>query len=133
MATVDALHRFPIKGLSAEPLVEMTLSRDTGLAHDREYAIALGTTVFDPAHPEPLDKGFFLMLRNNTALAALTTQLDPATKILRIRRNREPVFQANLSTDSGREETEGFFADYLGEETRGRPRLVWAKDHKFTD
>ncbi|GJE18626.1 MOSC domain-containing protein [Methylobacterium marchantiae] len=133
IAAVDALHRYPIKGLSAEPLATMALSRDAGLAHDREYALALGTTEFDPGQPEPLDKGFFLMLRKNTALAALSTRFVPETAHLTIRRGGEDVFAADLSTGTGRAATEDFFADYLGEETCGRPRLVRAENHKFTD
>jgi uncharacterized protein YcbX len=46
----------------------LTLARASGLAFDREYALALGTTAFDPQNPEPLDKGYFLMLRSNEVL-----------------------------------------------------------------
>ncbi|WP_019903688.1 MOSC domain-containing protein [Methylobacterium sp. 77] len=133
MPAVDALYRYPIKGLSAEALTRMSVTPEGGLAHDREYALALGTTPFDPEKPEPLDKGFFLMLRNNTALAALATRLDPATGHLTIRRDGENLFEADLSTEAGRAGTEEFFVDYLGEETRGRPRLVRGENHKFTD
>lgn len=48
MAEVTALYRYPVKGLSAEPLPALTLARASGLAFDREYALALGTTAFDP-------------------------------------------------------------------------------------
>lgn len=133
MAVVSDLFRYPIKGLSPEPLEQMTLSREAGLEHDREYALALGTTAFDPQRPVPLDKGFFLMLRNNTALAALATKLDPDTKQLLIRCGDKIVLKANLATHAGREVTEAFFANYLGAETRGQPKLVQAKNHKFTD
>lgn len=133
IAAVDALHRYPIKGLSAEPMTAMELSRLNGLAHDREFALALGTTRFDPDRPEPLDKGFFLMLRANTALAALSTHFVPESGQLTIRRGGEVVVSADLDTESGRAATEEFFVDYLGEETRGRPRLVRAENHKFTD
>ncbi|CAA2106793.1 hypothetical protein MBUL_03846 [Methylobacterium bullatum] len=133
MPAVDALYRYPIKGLSSEALTSLSVTPQDGLAHDREYALALGTTRFDPEKPEPLDKGFFLMLRNNTALAALSTRFDLENHRLTIRRGGEEVFAADLSTEAGRAGTEAFFADYLGEETRGRPRLVRAENHKFTD
>ena len=80
MAHIADLYRYPIKGLSPEKMASLTLLREHGIPFDREYALALGTTAFDPDHPEPLDKGFFLMLRNNEALAALSTRFDPATR-----------------------------------------------------
>lgn len=133
MAVVSDLYRYPIKGLSPEALEQMALSREAGLEHDREYALALGTTAFDPERPTPLDKGFFLMLRNNTALAALATNLDYETKQLIIRSGDKVLLDENLTSPAGREATETFFANYLGAETRGQPKIVQAKDHKFTD
>lgn len=133
MAAISALYRYPIKGLSPEALATMALSRDHGLAFDRDYALALGTTVFDPQHPEPLDKGYFLMLRNNEALAALTTRLDSQTHHLTIRQRDGTGLTADLSTPEGREAVADFFAAYLGDATRGRPRVVKADGHKFTD
>ena len=57
MPHVVDLHRFPVKGLSPEPLPFLDLTRDGGLAHDRAYALALGTTAFDEAHPGPARQG----------------------------------------------------------------------------
>ena len=133
MAAITSLYRFPIKGLSAEPLRAMTLSRDGGLPFDRDLALALGTTTFDPDHPEPLDKGCFLMLRANDALAALSTGFDPDTRRLTVKLAGALVLEADLATERGRAETERFFEDYIGPATKGRPRLVQAENHKFTD
>lgn len=133
MSAITGLFRYPIKGLSPEPLTAMALSAVHGLHLDRTYALALGTTVFDPEAPEPLDKGYFLMLRTNEALAALRTHLDPVTHHLTIAHVDRPTFRADLTTPEGRTATEAFFADYLGAATRGHPRLVRAEGHKFTD
>lgn len=133
MAAISELYRYPIKGLSPEPLAAMSLSRAHGLAFDRDYALALGTTAFDPQDPAPLDKGYFLMLRNNAALAALSTHLDPATHRLTIRQGGTECLTADLSRADGRHAAEDFFADYLGAATKGRPRVVRAEGHKFTD
>ncbi|RYF09202.1 MAG: hypothetical protein EOO77_24375 [Oxalobacteraceae bacterium] len=65
MAAIADLYRYPVKGLSPEPLTTMALSATEGLPFDRDYALALGTTAFDPGRPEPLDKGYFLMLRTH--------------------------------------------------------------------
>ncbi|WP_207461999.1 MOSC domain-containing protein [Azospirillum sp. SYSU D00513] len=133
MAVVTHLYRYPIKGLSPEPLTGMELNSRDGLPFDREFALALGTTLFSAEAPEPLDKGFFLMLRRNEELAALTTALDPRTSVLSVRLKGELLLEADIASDGGRAEVEEFFARYVGEAARGRPRLVSAKGHKFTD
>ena len=133
MAEVTALYRYPVKGLSAEPLPALTLARASGLAFDREYALALGTTEFDPQNPEPLDKGFFLMLRSNEVLAALSTRFDPESGQLTVIRDGEAVLTEDLTSETGREAVEDFFEAYVGPAAKGRPRLVRAAGHKFTD
>jgi uncharacterized protein len=133
MAKITDLFRYPVKGLSPEPMASLTLTRDHGIPFDREYALALGTTVFDPQHPEPLDKGFFLMLRNNEALAALVTHHDPPSGRFSVLLDGSTVLDADLETESGREAVESFFESYMGKETKGRPKLVRSAGHKFTD
>ena len=133
MAKISNLYRYPIKGLSPEPLTEMAVSQGQGLPFDRAFALALGTTRFDPEAPEPLDKGYFLMLRKNEQLAALATRLDPETGRLTIRHRGAPVLEAAVTSAEGRAAIEDFMAAYLGEATEGRPRLVSAAGHKFTD
>ena len=114
MPHVADLHRYPVKGLSPEPLPFLDLTRDAGLAHDRAYALALGTTAFDEAHPVPLDKGHFLMLRAHESLAALRTRLDPATHVLDVSRDGASLLRADLSTPQGREAAGAFFTDFAG-------------------
>lgn len=133
MAAVTALYRYPVKGLSAEPLAAMTLRQANGLAFDREYALALGSTAFDPARPRPLDKGFFLMLRSNAVLATLTTRFDPGTGGLTVGRDGRTLIAADLTSEAGRGAIERFFEAYVGPAAKGRPRLVRVEGHKFTD
>ena len=133
MPHVVALHRYPVKGLSPEPLPFLDLTRDGGLAHDRAFALALGTTDFDEAHPVPLDKSHFLMLRANESLAGLRTRLDPATQVLDVSRDGADLLRANLSTPQGREAAGAFFTAFAGEAAQGTIRVVCAPGHKFTD
>ena len=133
MPHVVDLHRYPVKGLSPEPLPFLDLTRDGGLAHDRAYALALGTTAFDEAHPVPLDKGHFLMLRANDGLAALRTRLDPATRVLDVSRDGAVLLRADLSTPHGRQAAGVFFTDFAGPAAQGAIRVVSAPGHRFTD
>ena len=59
---ITEIYRYPVKGLSAEKLDRVTLTPGECLPHDRRFAIALGSTSFDPAHPEWLSKIHFIML-----------------------------------------------------------------------
>jgi hypothetical protein len=52
MATITAIYRYPVKGLSAEKMNRVALIPGECLPHDRRFAIALGSTHFDPQCPE---------------------------------------------------------------------------------
>lgn len=132
-AHVTSLYRYPIKGLSPQPESSFELVAGEGLPADRRFALALGDTPFDPTAPEPLDKGFFLMLRRDERLAALRTLYDAASATLTVVEPDGAGLEADLSTDTGRAATERFFETYIGAACRGRPRLVEAAGHKFTD
>ena len=134
MGAVTALYRYPVKGLSPERLAAMPLVAGEGLAHDRKHALALGTTVFDPAAPTPLAKTNFLMLARNEALAELSTSVDAGTGMLSVARRTGGVeLQADLATTEGRAAVEAFFTAFAGDAARGRIRVVSAPGHRFTD
>lgn len=130
---VAELFRYPIKGLSAQQDENLDVTARDGLSNDRRYALALGTTLFDALHPEPLEKGFFLMLRRNGSLAALKSHFDIASGALTVVEPGGKVFTANIEEPAGREAIEHYFAAYLGEACAGTPRVVEADRHKFTD
>jgi uncharacterized protein YcbX len=112
----------------------MDLRDGAGLAHDRTYALALGSTEFDPARPVPLSKTNFLMLMRNECLAQLVTTVDTTTGFLSVARRGGPVeIAADLGTASGRAELETFFTAFVGDAARGRVRVISAPGHRFTD
>ena len=84
LAKVFGLFRYPIKGLSREPLKSVTLQAGRGVCGDREFALALPATVFDQGNPQPLPKFQFLMLARQEALARLTTSYDAGTGLLSV-------------------------------------------------
>jgi uncharacterized protein YcbX len=55
-AIITQVYRSPVKGLSAEPLDRVTLAIGRCLPQDRRFAIALGSTHFDPVQPKWLAK-----------------------------------------------------------------------------
>lgn len=130
---VSHLYRYPVKGLSPDPLARVELRPGEGLPHDRRYAIAHGATVFDPAAPEWLPKTHFLMLMKNERLARLKTRYDEASETLTIERDGKVVARGQLLDPTGRVVIEQFFAAFMAGEIRGRPKVVSAPAHMFSD
>jgi uncharacterized protein YcbX len=134
MATIARLYRYPIKGLSAEPLDAAAVAAGECLPLDRCLALARADSPFDPAHPVWLRKTHFLMLMRDERLAALDVHYNDAERRLTIRAPEGPVIEADLETADGKAEVEAFFEEYMGEGPGGgRPRLVEAPEHAFTD
>lgn len=127
------LFRYPVKGLSPEPLQKMPLRAGGTAPFDRAYAIENGPGRFDPEHPVHLPKINFLMLMRNERLATLTTRFDDESETLTIYRAGKQVARGALSTPLGRKMIEQFLAAYMQEELRGAPRVVSAPGHSFSD
>lgn len=130
---VEHIYRYPVKGLSAESLEEVTLSPGECLPLDRAFALAHADAPFDPAAPAFLRKTHFACLMANAGLARLHTAYDPASGQLAIRPQEGAPLLANLRNPAGRAELEAFLTAFLGDEARGRLRLVSAPGHHFTD
>jgi uncharacterized protein YcbX len=133
MARIERIYRYPVKGLSAEPLAAVTLARGEGLPLDRIFALARPETAFDPARPVWLAKRHFLMLMRDERLAELEVAYDHASRRLRIARAGRAVLDADTGSAAGRARIERFFAAFMGDSLPGPPRLVQAQGHMFTD
>lgn len=132
-AAVNAIYRYPVKGLSAEALDRVTLSPGQCLPEDRRFAIALGTTQFDSARPEWLSKTHFIMLMRDEALARLHTHFAPESSVLTIERDGEVLLEARLSEPDGQRRIAAFFDEFMGGKVAGPLRIVEAPGHAFAD
>src|SRR5262245_44700183 len=101
-AEITGLYRYPVKGLTPEPLQKVALSPGQTLPADRRYAIENGPSGFDPAAPAWLSKMHFLMLQRDEWLAALEARFDDATGVLTLRENGAVAAAGNLETAEGR-------------------------------
>jgi len=133
MAKIAQIFRYPVKGLSAEPLDAVELVPERSLPGDRRYALAHGTTEFDPAAPHYLPPAKFLMLKRNEKLATLRTRYNAESEELVIERDGKPVARGRLDQPVGRKMLEQFFAAYLAGEVRGSPKILRARGHSFSD
>ena len=132
-ATVRAIYRYPIKGLSPQPLEQTRLMPGQTIPADRLYAIENGPIGFDQAAPAYFPKQRFLMLMRNERLAALRTEFDEATHTLTIRWQGADAARGDLRTPQGRAAIESFFARYCADELRGPPRILHGAGHSFSD
>jgi uncharacterized protein YcbX len=132
-ARISAIYRYPVKGLSPEPMTAVTLVPGRTLPADRMYAIENGPSGFDPAAPQYFPKQRFLMLMRNERLAALDTHFDDATHVLTIRLNGAAAAHGDLRTPEGRATIEDFFAGYSADELRGPPKVLQSDGHSFSD
>lgn len=132
-ASIEALFRYPIKGLTSEKLETVTVGEKSCFPYDRAYAIENGPTRFDPKDPKPLPKVNFLMLMRDERLCRLDSHFDEESKTLTILRNGRQVAKGNLETSLGRNMLEQFFGAFMAKELKGAPRILHAKNHHFTD
>src|SRR5499427_6206808 len=132
-AIIRAIYRYPVKGLSAEPLTGTTVSPGATVVGDRCYAIENGPSGFDPAAPGYLPKQRFLMLMKNERLARLDTHFHDATQVLVIKENGREAVRGDLGTPAGCAAIEEFFARFCADELRGPPKVLAAPSHSFSD
>ena len=132
-ATVRAIFRYPVKGLSPQALERTQLTPGQTIPADRLYAIENGPTDFDPAAPAYFPKHRFLMLMRNERLAALRTEFDEATHTLSIHWQGAEAAHGDLRTPHGRAVIENFLARYCADELRGPPKVLYGKGHSFSD
>ncbi len=132
-AKIEAIYRYPVKGLSAESLASTRLTLGETIADDRLYAIENGPSGFDPAAPAYLPKQRFLMLMRNERLARLEARFDVATHVLAIELEGARVVCGDLRTPTGRASIERFFGEFCADELRGPPRVLHANGHSFSD
>jgi uncharacterized protein YcbX len=136
--TVNGLYRYPVKGLTPQPLARTRLEPGKTLPADRLYAIENGPSGFDPAAPGYLPKQRFLMLMRNERLAALRADYDDESRTLSIHWQGGEAARGDLRTAEGRAKIERFFTRYCGDELRGPPKVLCGESgsgppHSFSD
>jgi uncharacterized protein YcbX len=132
-AQIASIYRYPVKGLSPEPLPRVALEPGQTLPADRRYAIENGPSGFDPTEPKWMAKIYFLMLQRDEWLAALHARFDDASNVLTIRQNGAIAVQGNLETAEGRAAIERFFADSYTAAIKGPPKVLSSQGHSFSD
>ncbi|MEM7710235.1 MAG: MOSC domain-containing protein [Pseudomonadota bacterium] len=124
--TITAIRRFPVKGMTAEPLDAVTLAPGEGLPGDRAWGFLRAGHVFEG---RPLQKDRFVVLQNEAGMARLATRLVGTDRLIIADGDREQTF--DLAAAADRNAAAAFVADRLG--LPDRPTLIDAGDGRFTD
>lgn len=129
---IAQLCRYPVKGLSAEPLDHLTLAAGEGVPGDRLFGFARYNSGFDPANPQPLPKDRFVVLLKEAGLARLETRFDAATQVLEIV-SAGIAHGFDMQDPSARIKAARFLHDTLKLADPEPPVFVSAAPHRFTD
>jgi MOSC domain-containing protein len=132
-AEITGLYRYPVKGLTPEPLPRVPLRVGQTLPADRRYAIENGPSGFDAEAPQWMPKSQFLMLMRNERLAGLRSRFEDAANLLTIRKDGDVVAEGDLETAEGRAAIESYFTENFQSELRGPPKVLSGRGHSFSD
>ncbi len=132
-ARIQSIYRYPVKGLSPEPLQRTRLEAGATVPGDRLYAIENGPSRFDPALPRYQPKTHYLMLMRNERLATLKTRFEEIGRTLTVAHDGREAVRGDLGSAAGRTAVERFFAGFCADELRGPPKVLHAPGFSFSD
>lgn len=131
---ISALWRYPVKGLSAQPLTSVAVETGEGFPVDRRFALAYSSADIEQLPPLQVPRHQIITLASHPSLAALTTRWIDFAQTLTIERKRRQVGRGNLGSPLGKVMLAEFFAAYLKAEVRGTPHVLEAPvGEMFTD
>lgn len=132
-ATLTAIRRYPVKGMSGQDLTAIDLTAGQAIPLDRHYGLLHGPAALDTETEGWRLPSDFFTLDRTEKLAALQTEFDEETRALIIRRGGRQVSRGRLDQPMGRTLLEQFFAAYLAGIVPGMPRLIEAQHGAFGD
>lgn len=130
---IKTMFRYPVKGLSAEPIDGAMLEPGRAIDRDRAFALAQGNCAFDPAVPAWRPKSEFLCLARNPEAARLTSRFDEASGLLSLTAPDGATIDASPFTAVGRDLLARFIESALPSAIRGTPHFRHVNGHSFSD
>lgn len=124
-ATLEAIWRYPVKGLAGERLERVTLTAGETLPHDRRFGLLAGAAGgADSSGESWVECGQFYALAREERLAQLGLAFDEASETLTITRHGRQVARGKATDPVGRSLLDQFFAAFLAGSPRGTPRFL---------
>ena len=132
MPVVTNLYRYPIKGLSAQPVQSVAIRGGEPFPFDRVFALLRPGMPVTADNPKWGKKGLFVMLMLDEGLASVRTHLDQHTLQLSVFDGQRQVLAADLGDAAGRAAAASFF-HRLAPSLRAAPAMVQASGGHFMD
>lgn len=132
MGVINGIYRYPVKGLSAEPLRGIELEAGRPFPFDRVFALARPNVPVEVDDPKWAKKGLFLMLMLEEGLAKARTRLDFGTLRMTVETDAGTRVTSPIDTAAGRAEVEEIFGRLAGT-GEVSPRLVRSRAGHFMD
>lgn len=132
MPQLKGLYRYPIKGLSAQPVSIVKLEAAQPFPFDRIFALARPGSPIDSNDPKWTKKGKFVMLMLDEALAQVKTHLDLETMEFTVTRGNQQLLSADLNNENDLVEVEDYFYRLVST-LRAAPKLVKSRGGHFMD
>ncbi len=134
---VESLYRYPVKGLTPEPLTQTNLTPGKCIPWDRAFALKQGDAELDEQNPLWIPKMNFMCLAKNAKAAALKTHFDDTTGLLNVNSPQGPL-AASPFTAEGQAALTRYFTAFLGPEARfgaqgEAPQFRFFPGHSFCD
>ena len=134
MVAVSKIYRYPIKGLSAQPMSHVVLEADKPFPHDRIFALARPGAPIDRDDPKWAKKGLFVMLMLDEDLARVKTALDLDTLLLTVKQgNQQVARRAADRRGTTARKIENFFWQLVPTLARRRRRWCAPRGGHFMD
>jgi uncharacterized protein YcbX len=133
MRTVRQLYRYPVKGLSAEPLQQVSLTPGEGLPLDRAFALTNGSWTFEAGAYVPRPKTDFIALMDHAALASLATRFDDDENCLHVTAPDGRSLRIDVDDAASRNHLAAFIARHINARLEGPPAFIAGEGFRFTD
>ncbi len=128
------ISRYPVKGLDEQSLSETTLGLGEALPGDRRFAIAHGSSAYDPAQPGWQKKAHFLNWARTPAIAAIRARYAESGHVVSLSENgAELLRDADLTTEPGRAALCDVLLKRLPQESRGKLVIAEMPGISFSD
>lgn len=134
---IESLYRYPVKGLTPDPLTQAVLTPGRCVPWDRAFALKQGDAVLDLEAPTWIPKNNFMCLAKNPEAAALHMVFDEESRLLRITGPTGDITASPL-TPEGQDALTRYLTDFLGPQARygtqgEAPHFHFLPGHSFCD
>ena len=134
---IESLFRYPVKGLTPEPLTQARLTPGKCIPWDRAFALKQGDAELDETNPTWIPKMNFMCLAKNVIAAQLDARFDETTKTLNVTGPKASISSSPF-TPEGQAALTQYFTAFLGPEARfgaqgEAPKFHFFPGHSFCD